>query len=457
MAGYDTLYRLLELEIQQRFEEGCALDRAAWHERLRDSGRDDLDALEQMSEELAALRPQRDFPYTETPDLEAIRNIRPGGVRDMEKELPERDVFERIHGGWIGRCCGCSLGKPFDREPYTAHPEGRQRDQIQLWVEKADAWPLDFYVPASSPAERWGIEIANPGSTRESIKRMEADDNLNATLVVLENLEKNGTGFGSADVAANWLSLLPFDQASPAAAQSLANMIRDERFARRGRPDRNLEDTDWSRISATRNPYREWNGAMSRADLYGYVAPGRPEFAAEMAWRDARVSHVKNGMYAAMFVSTAIAAAFHESDPSMLVDCGLSEIPVQCRLARGVKKVMNCHSEGAAWTECWDSIMEEYGHYHHRHAIPNALMCVLALLYGEGDFARSICLAACCGLNPAGNGATVGSILGVLNGSRALPGKWVTPLNNTLRSNVLGYTEATIGDGARRCLQVLAK
>jgi ADP-ribosylglycohydrolase len=455
MAGWTHLSRLLELEVAQRAEEGCPVDAKEWRERISQRQSKDVKTLEALYDELTALQPPRDFPFEEPTDLEAIRSLRPNGARDMGKTLGDRELFERVHGGWIGRCCGCSLGRPFATQPFTDHPEGGQRHAIRRWLEGADAWPLENYVPASSRAFFHGLKIACPESARDSIRGVEPDDNVNAMLVALKTLEDYGTDFQTCDVAQTWLERLTFDALAMAETQVFVALVNDERFVRRGRSRQEIEKIDWLGISTRRNPFREWIGAMRRADVYGYVSPGRPEQAAELAWRDARISHVKNGVYGSMFVAATIAGAFFEKDPYKLIDVGLSEIPAHSRLAGAVRRCLKACELYMDWEDCWDHVLRPYRDTSVDHVIPNALICVMALHYGGGDFTRTIGIAACSGLNPNANAATVGSILGVALGHRALPLQWVSPLLNTLKSNVLGYTRGTITEGARRTMKVL--
>jgi ADP-ribosylglycohydrolase len=450
MAGSDLLYHLLELEIRQRAEEGCLPQPEDWRARLCDIGPARIDELKAFSEELGATTPADDFPFAEPAGLEAIRHVRPNGVRDMAKEIAERDLLERVHGAWIGRCCGCSLGRPFDRVPFTLHPESRQRQSIQFWLEGARAWPLADYVPGKSSASRHGVVVGAPESTLERIEAMETDPHITAALLTLGMLESKGLSFTSADVAQTWLGLLPLDVAPPAETQALANMAGHEAFSRATRNQDMLESLDWREIAVPFNPYREGNGAMDRAVVFGLVCPGRPEQAAELAWRDARVSHTRNGVYAAMFIAALTAAAFHESDLALLVDCALSEIPPRCRLTHAVRQMPALAKPHTDWENCWDALMAEFGGMAPDHAILSTLVVLMALSYGAGDFTRGLSVAVGSGLSPAANGATVGSILGVRTGSRGVPTHWTSPLKNTLKSPLADRTRITISDVARR-------
>jgi ADP-ribosylglycohydrolase len=111
----------------------------------------------------------------------------------------------------------------------------------------------------------------------------------------------------------------------------------------------------------------------------------------------------------------------------------------------------------AGWEQVWDRINEQYGHYHPVHTINNAALVVMALLKGERDFQKSIVVAVRGGWDTDCNGATAGSILGVMLGARALPEKWVGVLNDRLISAVRGYEDNRISDLARRTRNIARK
>lgn len=187
------------------------------------------------------------------------------------------------------------------------------------------------------------------------------------------------------------------------------------------------------------------------------MALGRPELAAELAWRDACVSHVKNGIYGEMWVAAMLAAAAAETCVRQVIQIGLSEIPEKCRLAEAVSEVVQWHATGATYHEAVHNI-------HHRwdekeshdwcHAISNAQIVTLGLLYGEGDFEKSITRAVYPCFDTDCNGATVGSIVGMMLGAKALPSKWTDVMNDTIHTSVSGYQVNRISDLGDEMFQV---
>lgn len=424
---------LLRAEVVQRQQEGC--DVAAVEKELKVLGdhplRTDLEAL---FDELQALKPRKDFPYEEPSGLESIRAARLGGPRKFRANFAEPDLYNRILGAWLGRCAGNLLGKPV---------EGWTKERIEGYLKLANAYPLTNYVPylVPSPPE-YTIRLSQAEAMQGHIEGAPRDDDLDYTIMGLHILEDHGLNFTTEDVAAEWVTHLPYEQlytAERVAYRNLANGLMPPHTA------------------FYRNPYREWIGAQIRADIWGYISPGWPERAAELAFCDAALSHVKNGIYGEMWVAAMLAAAFVEDDVRETVRIGLSEIPANCRLAEAVHQVMSWSEECVTWEKAWERVAETYGEYHRTHTINNACLVLLGLLYSEGDFERAISIAVMGGWDTDCNGATVGSIMGAMLGARVLPDKWIAPLEDHLKSIVTGFTDCTISDLAQRTLAVAKK
>jgi len=426
--NYD-IEKLIRDEIKQREEEGYDVSevKAAISEiESREPSR-----LKAIMENLSKLKLKPDFPYKEPSDLASIRNMRPRGPRKISIDLSDEDLIDKIYGGWLGRCAGCLLGKPV---------EGLNKEEIEKWLKTADAYPLNDYFPPLSVLPEDASDWLRSRASRLEVLRghidhMVRDDDIDYTIINLHILETHGFNFTTEDVGKAWLSNLPFLRvytAERAAYRNLVNGLTPPETA------------------TYMNPYREWIGAQIRADTWGYVTPGMPEYGAELAFRDARLSHVKNGIYGEMFITAMISAAFATRDIGEIISIGLSEIPAGSRLSEAVKDVMEWRKKYADWRESWMRINEKYGHYHRVHTINNAALVLLGLLYGEGDFERSITISVMGGWDTDCNGATVGSILGVMLGADKIPEKWIKPLNNRIESFVIGYNNSRISDLAKR-------
>ena len=129
---------------------------------------------------------------------------------------------------------------------------------------------------------------------------------------------------------------------------------------------------------------------------------------------------------------------------------GLSEIPAECRQAKSIRKVVATWKEEGAWERAYEGLLEKLASLHPVHAINNTAIMVLAMLYGQGDFEKTICTAVQCGFDTDCNAANAGAVLGVMTGAQALPGKWIQPLDDTLRSAVSQSNDLRISDLAKR-------
>jgi ADP-ribosylglycohydrolase len=83
------------------------------------------------------------------------------------------------------------------------------------------------------------------------------------------------------------------------------------------------------------------------------------------------------------------------------------------------------------------------------------MIVALGLLFGEAEFEKSIAYTIACAFDTDCNGATVGSILGMMHGAKALPEKWVSPLNDLIKSGVDGFGLVRLSELAERTVKVV--
>ncbi len=179
--------------------------------------------------------------------------------------------------------------------------------------------------------------------------------------------------------------------------------------------------------------WRHSNGAWIRTEIWACLYPGNVEEAIRYSFYDATVDHgYGEGSYAAIFVAALESAAFIFSDIDVLIDIGLSKIPKDCRVARSVNMVRNAYRAGKPWKEVRQMLVEDSADLGWFQAPANLGFVVIGLLYGEGDFKKSMLLAVNCGDDTDCTAATVGSILGIMGGTAALPADWVAYLGEEI-------------------------
>lgn len=375
-----------------------------------------------------------DYKYTEPSTLDEIKALRKEHKFE-EKALDNETLKKKIHGAWMGRVCGCLLGKPV---------EGIRSHEMIPLLKETNNLPMHRYINKADiteeMCEKYEFHLKDK-CYADVTHGMPIDDDTNYVVLYQQVVEKYGRDFTAEDVASAWLKL-----------QSIDSYFTAERIA-----FINIANGFQPPASALyKNPCREWIGAQIRGDYFGYINPGKPEIAAEMAFRDASVSHVKNGIYGEMFVSAMIAAAAVTDNIEDIILAGLAEIPHTSRLYDSIVKILDSYKNGISHEDVFKKIHEEYDEYTGYgwcHTISNAMIVAAALLYGGGDFSKSICMAVEACFDTDCNGATVGSVLGMRNGIDAIGEAWTKPVEDTIHTSIFGSEKVKISD----CVELTLK
>lgn len=430
-----SIRELVINEIAERRQEGFVVPDYAL------DGMND-EELERLYDSFETLKKREDYKYCEPDGLE---NILAASAGCTYKKKPDGEkLFSEFYGAWLGRIVGCLMGKPVERYPYgSGNGEYDGWECIRLRQEGAgDPFPPADYISGTSTAKaEYGFDVCCEESLRENIKYAESDDDIRYLVLALLVNEKYGNDFTADDIADIWQRYLSPSMTFTAERVAFVNSITC--------PEKTKEEKI-GYCHSHRNPYREWIGAQIRIDHYGYYNAGDPLSAAKAAFHDADLSHVKNGVYGAMFFAALIAAAFTEKDIGKCIETALTVIPQKSRLYEDILFAVEAGERSADETELYKKLWDRFRGLSSIHTNNNAAACVAALLMGKGDFVRSVGIAVGAGWDTDCNGATVGSFMGALLSVDGIPGYLREPLNDTLYSSIIGFHPASIRECAER-------
>lgn len=291
-------------------------------------------------------------------------------------QISLEEYRDKVYACWLGKNIGGTLGAPYEGQK-VLHS-------------------LTFYDPVPDKAA--------------------ANDDLDLQLVWLEMLRERGIYPTLSDFADYWTKhLAPYPWNEYGFCQ--------RNLARGLRPP----------ISGCfENYYIDEMGSPIRSEVWACVAPGDPQLAASLAWRDSALDHAGGeGTYGEMFWAAVESAAFVLSDPHTLIRIGLSMIPVWCRISRVIREAVWCYDNGLSWQEARERILFNFGHNQPCHAVQNHGFTVLGWLYGK-DYGDKLCTAVNCGYDTDCTGATLGSVLGIINGTKGIPQEWIDPIGDTI-------------------------
>jgi ADP-ribosylglycohydrolase len=341
----------------------------------------------------------------------------------------------RIRSAWAGRISGCQLGKAVEGLSVSGG-----RETLTSYLRRANAVPLRNYVPL---IEGTLVELTGRQSCQGQFSRSEPDDDINYTVLALMLLERHGLELSTADVARAWLQLLPAGWTWTAERAAYRTLLEraGELFAQGAPPAFDL-------LECARNDYSDWIGAQIRADMYGWVCPGRPALAADLARRDASLSHRGDGVEAAAFVAALAAAVPTSRTLDEAVDVASREIASES----GVSGAIELARSLVGAEHAVEQIHERYADLAPIHALNNLALVVWALLSYQDDYSAAVGEVVAGGWDTDCNGATVGGLWGL--SGRPIPEHWTEPWRGRVAVTLAGVGELTLEGLVARTIAV---
>lgn len=417
-----------------RVRHALGYDTSALEEGAERAAARGYDALVAVAHELLNRPKREDFPYIEPTEITAIQaECDPAREKGLIARIDRQEAAGRVSAGFLGSICGCQLGKPLEFSPTLA--------ELREGFEAAGEWPIRDYVPLAVLESIGKRHESAPETTRANLRYAAPDDDINYTLLGMLVLEEHGLDFSQAQLKRLWLRHLPIP--STWASERSRMAAASVQFAADSKDESVEPITELLVLGDC------WCGAQIRADAYGYVAPGNPELAAALAWRDASITHIGIGGYATMWTAAAIAIACVIRDPLEVIRRANQYVPGQSRFAEVARHCLGLVESARDWMDGYEKIHAAYRQYGHCMVLQETGTLMNTLRFAQ-DVGDGICLQVMQGNDTDSYGATAGAMLGCLFGPGHLEERWLAPINDTIHTTLADLHEQRLSALARR-------
>jgi len=301
--------------------------------------------------------------------------------------MDEASLMDKVKGGWYAQTIGCTYGGPTE---FKFKGGLMQDDQPIEWYEDYIA---DTFVE-------------DPGLF----------DDVYMDLTFLEVMSEMGID-APVDEFAQRFAHAPYKlwHANQAARYNILNG--------RGAP----QSGHWMY-----NPHADDIDFQIEADFIGMMTPGRPNASSAICDRIGHIMNYGDGWYGGVYVGAMYSLAYVCSDIETIVSEALKSIPGGTKFRSCIEDVIAFHAEYPKdWKRCWYEVDKKHSfdigcpegvwNGFNIDARINSAYVVIALLYGEGDFLRTMDIATRCGQDSDCNPASAAGILGVICGYEAIP------------------------------------
>lgn len=314
------------------------------------------------------------------------------------------DYVERTYSGVLGKIIGVYLGRPFE------------------------GWWYDTIM------EKLG-EINNYVHDKLGKPLVVTDDDISGTFTFLRAMPDHGNRLDltPAEIGRSWMNYL-IEKKTILWWGGLGNSTEHTAYLRL----KSGISAPLSGSTAVNGPIvSQQIGAQIFIDGWGMISPGDPERAADLARRAASVSHDGEAIYGAQVLAAMEAQAYVESGIDQLIDTAVSFIPKESIIFRMISDLRDWFITDSDWRTTYQRIVKQYGYKDYIggcHMVPNHALIILGLLYGQGDFQKSLMVCNTCGWDTDCNSGNLGCLLGIRNGLAGFDGPvdWRGPVSDRM-------------------------
>ena len=300
------------------------------------------------------------------------------------------DYRERVYAGVLGKIIGVYLGRPFEGWSYEAIT--KHLGEINYYVHDRLGTPL-----------------------------IVTDDDISGTFTFIRALEDYGydRDITPAQIGETWLNYL-IEEQTVLWWGGMGNSTEHTAYLRL---KEGIKAPLSGSVELNGKVVAEQIGAQIFIDGWALVAPGDPEYAADLAYRAGSVSHGGEAIYGAQCLAAMEAQAFVESDINKLIDTGASVIPNDSIIYAMINDIREWHAKEPDWRKGRELLADSYGYHIYGgncHMIPNHGLMIFSLLYGDDDFQRSLMIVNTSGWDTDCNSGNIGCLLGIKDGLAGL-------------------------------------
>jgi ADP-ribosylglycohydrolase len=362
------------------------------------------------------------------------------------KKISQDELRDKISGYWIGQCVGNYMGFPF---------EGRYLEEpVPVLVDR-------YYQDGDDPS--LNINKDQRGNCLMLTKYFEgafSDDDTDIEFVTLHAVEKYGLDITYPEITDMWKKHI--NRKIWCANRTARDLMSKGLIApETGKKENNV---NWYQIDP-----------QLVNEIWSMFYPGMIKKSAEKAEWGARITSDDWGTHPTIAYGVMYSAAVFEKDVNKLVAAAQSYIPETSPFLEGMKDVIAWHKQNPDWRVTRKLIFDKYYYYKNGDykapvsdvsALPNGLLGIMAILYGQGDFLKTTGIAVSAGMDCDNQSATCAGLIGVINGASSIPSlltlglsdkpSWKVPFNNTYinfsRDDLPSYTK--ISDIVSRILVI---